>query len=112
MADIPDCGGPWVQDTGGGDGDEGSLPPAVVDQLIVFGEKGVVVSGMITWMEAQMETHGSIIWLSLAERCFQDKEVNQAKEALKAAKGTLLETLVPDFKKNRSGVNKKTAEIY
>ena len=109
MVAMPDCGGAWVPDTGGGG--EGALPAGNLEQLNKFGVKGIVISGVVTWIEAQLGTLGTDIWKSLAERCFQENEVTEAKEALRNAKGPLLETLVSDFKKNRSGVNKKAAEI-
>ena len=109
MVVMPDCGGGWIHDTGGGG--PGAIPPLVLEQISKFGEKGVVISGLVAWMEAQMDTQGSDIWLSLAERCFQDSEVSAAKEALKLASGTALEALVTDFNKNRKGENKKVKEL-
>ena len=84
---LPDCGGSWIADTGGGEG--GSLPPGVVEQLTIFGRNGVVISGVVTWIQAQLGTHGPEIWKSMAERCFSEDEVTAAKEALRE-----------DFKKN------------
>ena len=55
-----------------------------------------------------MDTEGCEIWRALAERNWLEGEVSQAKEALKAACGPLLETLVPEFKTNRQ---KKEKEI-
>ena len=108
---MQDCGGPWLPEEGDGGGG-GGLPPKVMAEIKRMSEKGIVISGVITWKEAQMDTHGSNIWKSLAERCFADSEVTAAKEALKDAKGHILETLVPDFKKKRQqGVNKKTLEL-
>ena len=107
---MPDCGGAWVPDTGGGEV-EGVLPPQVLEQMTKFGNKGVVISGVVTWMVAQIGTHGTDVWRSLAERCFSDKEVTAAKDALKEAKGTVLENLVHDFKVKRQGGAKKTAEL-
>ena len=48
---------------------------------------------------------------SLAERCFLVGEVTAAKEALKKAKGPVLEELMPEFKINKSGQNKKSREL-
>ena len=62
-------------------------------------------------MQAQIDRFGGDNWRSLAERCFSPSEVTSAKEALKSAKGSVLETLLPDFKTNRSGPNKKAREI-
>ena len=107
---MPDCGGAWVPDTGGGEG--GALPPGVLAEMGKLGQHGVVISGVVTWIEAQIGTHGNEIWKPLAERCFLDVEVTAAKEALKSAKGVVyLESLVTDFKKNRQGAGKKAAEL-
>ena len=57
---MPDCGGAWGPDTGGGGG--GSHPPQVLDKLCDFGKKGLVISGVVTWIQAQIGTHGSEIW--------------------------------------------------
>ena len=65
----------------------------------------------MTWIAAQIGTHGTDIWKSLADRCFNDLEVTAAKEALKKARGPLLETLVIDFKTNRKLPGEKVAEI-
>ena len=105
-----DCGGAWVPDTGGGEG-EGTLPPEVTSKMGQFGQKGVVVSGVVTWIVAQIGTHGTEIWKSLAERCFSEVEVTAAKEALKSARGDVLNTLVKDFKVNRQCGGKKASEI-
>ena len=105
-----DCGGAWVPDRGGGEG-EGTLPPEVTSKMGQFGQKGVVVSGVVTWIVAQIGTHGTEIWKSLAERCFSEVEVTAAKEALKSARGDVLNTLVKDFKVNRQCGGKKASEI-
>ena len=63
---LPDCGGAWVPDTGGGD-----LPTVVLHQLRDHGQKGVVISGLVAWMEVQMDTEGCNIWRALAERNWQ-----------------------------------------
>ena len=107
---LSDCGGTWVPDDSGGGG-IGSLPPCVMEEIAKLATHGIVISGVITWIQAQIDTLGSDIWRSLAERCFLAKEITAAKDALKSAKGTALETLLPEFKTNRSGPNKKSREI-
>ena len=107
---MPDCGGAWVPDDTGGGG-PGQLPLGVLEQLSKFAGNGIVISGVITWMLAQMDTLSSDIWRSLAERCFVVQEVTAAKEALKQVKGAELEWLMPEFKINRSGPNKKSKEL-
>ena len=99
-----------MPDTGGGDGG-GDLPADVLKHLRDHGTKGVVISGLVAWMEVQMDTEGCEIWRALAERNWLEGEVSQAKEALKAACGPLLETLVPEFKTNRQKKEKEIEDI-
>ena len=47
---LPDCGGAWVPDTGGGGG-EGTPAPVVLQQLVDHGQKGIVFSGLVAWIE-------------------------------------------------------------
>ena len=68
-------------------------------------------SGIVTWIASQIDTQNNDAWKSLANRCLLDGEVTAAKQTLKNVKGPVLENLVPDFKKNRSGGGKKIAEI-
>ena len=111
MPDVmPDCGGAWVPDDSGGGG-IGTMPSCVLTEIAKLGSHGVVISGVITWIQAQIDTFGSDIWRSIAERCFLPSEVTAAKEALKCAKGTELEILVPEFKTNRSGPNLRRLRI-
>ena len=70
------------------------------------------MSGLIAWIEVQIDTQGGCdIWRPIAERNWLDSEVTAAKEALKEVCGEELLKLVPDFKTNRQGVNKKNKEI-
>ena len=56
MSDImPDCGGAWVPDDTGGGG-QGQLPQGMLEQLSKLAGHGIVISGVITWMLAQMDT--------------------------------------------------------
>ena len=107
---LPDCGGAWVPDTGGGGG-EGTPAPVVLQQLVDHGQKGIVFSGLVAWIEVQLDSQGCEVWRSLAERTWLDHEVTLAKDALKASSGQELETLVPEFKTSRTGAGKKTKEI-
>ena len=107
---LPDCGGTWVPDTGGGG--TGTLPTAVMKHLLEHGKRGVVLSGLVAWIEVQIDTLGGCdTWRPIAERNWLDCEVTAAKEALKEVCGQELLTLVPDFKTNRQGTNKKHKEL-
>jgi hypothetical protein len=109
-AAVPDCGGACVPDTGGGQGG-GSPPPGIMDLLGKFGQKGVVISGIVTWISAQIDTQTTDAWKSLADFCLLEEEVTAAKEALRNASGDVLAILVTEFKTKRSGVGKKVTEI-
>ena len=106
---LPDCGGAWVPDTGGGG--EGDLPTNILQQLRDHGKNGVVISGLVAWMEVQMNTEGCDIWRGLAERNWLDSEVTHAKEALSSACGDVLTTLVPEFKTRRQKKEKEIEDI-
>ena len=105
---IPDCGGGWVEDSGGGNG--GELPTVVLQHLREFGKKGVVISSLIAWMETQVDQECDV-WRPLAERNWIESEVSQAKEALKAACGPILDNLVPDFSTKRKKKEKEIEDI-
>ena len=108
---LPDCGGAWVPDTGGGSDGGGSPPVVLVKQLVEHGQKGILLSGLVAWIEVQLDKQGNEVWKPLAERNWLDHEVTAAKEALKEVCGEQLKILVPEFKTKRSGQNKKTKEI-
>ena len=107
---FPDYGDAWIPDTGGG-GEAGLPPPRMLELLVKFGQKGIVISAIVTWIGAQIDTQVTDAWKSLAERCLLEGEVTAAKDSLKNARGQVLENLVPDFKKKRSGDGKKVKEI-
>ena len=58
---FPAYGGTWVPDTGGGSG-TGSPPSEMLELLGKFGQKGVVISGIVTWIAAQIATQVSDGW--------------------------------------------------
>ena len=56
---MSDCGGAWVPDvTGGG---PGGLPVCVLEEISKFAEHGIVISGVTTWMQYQINTFGGDI---------------------------------------------------
>ena len=48
---MPDCGGPWAFDSGGGDNDGGGPPSEVMKHLSDYGKNGIVISGLIAWID-------------------------------------------------------------
>ena len=87
------------------------MPTGVLEEIGKLSKKGILISGVVTWIQAQIGTHGTDIWKSLAQRCFLGPEVTAAKEALRSAKGAVFENLVTDFKVNSLGDGKETKEI-
>ena len=87
------------------------MPTVVLRPLLEHGKKGVVLSGLVAWIEVQIDTLGCDVWRPLAERNWLEPEVTAAKEALREVCGEELLTLVPEFKTNRLGGNKKSKEI-
>ena len=91
---VPDYGGPWVaDDTGGETNGKGQPPQGVIDMLEKYGQNGVIISGVITWIGVQVDTQTTDAWKSLAERCFLPEEISLAKECLKSAKGQCLKLI-------------------
>ena len=68
------------------------------------------MSGLVAWIEVQVDTLGCDVWRPLAERNWLEGEVTAAKDALREVCGQELLTLVPEFKTNRQVINKKTKE--
>ena len=62
-----------------------------------FSKNGIVFSGIVSWIEVQLDSQGFEIWKQLAEKHWLDQEVSAAKEALRAVSGDKLLTLYPDF---------------
>ena len=111
---LPDYGGAWIPDTGGDSdqgGGQGYLPSGLLDMLQKFGQNGIVISGVVTWIGAQIDTQTTDAWKALAERSFRDTEITAGKEALKVSRGTILQNLVADFNTTRKGASKKASEI-
>ena len=98
---LPVFGGALVPDTGG-EGDQGGgvaqLPPGLLDILLKFGQKGIVVSGVITWVSAQIDTQTNDSWKTLAERCFKDSEISEGKEALKVKRQEALLVIETEYR--------------
>ena len=54
---VPDYGDAWVPNTGGGESEgEGTPPQGMLNLLGKFGQKGIVISGVVTWIGAQLDT--------------------------------------------------------
>ena len=107
---LPDCGGACVPPDGGG-GPAGNIPLVISDKISEHSQNGVVLSGIVAWIEVQLDTVGNTIWRPLADKSWSESEISTAKEALRATCGQDLINLYPDFKTNRQGGNKKLKEI-
>ena len=100
-------GGGWggVSDTGGG----GSVDRDLLEYLgnrAGPGKNGVVMNGVIAWIDVVQDGPAEMVWKSQADGHFVDIEISEAKNALwKSSKEHLGETV------NRQGENKKKKEI-
>ena len=77
---LLDCGGPWIKGSEGGS--LGRPPDDIMKYLSDGGINGVVISGLVAWIEVQISTENCDTWKALAEKQWLDEEVTQAKEAL------------------------------
>ena len=72
---LPAYGGAWIPDTGGGGydvGGRGHLPTGLMEMLEIFGQNGIEISGVVTWIGAQIDTQTTDAWKALAERSIKD----------------------------------------
>ena len=103
---LPDCGGAYVPPDGDG-ATASNIPLVISDKMSEHCNNGVVLSGIVAWIEVQLDTVGNTLWRPLAEKNWSESEISAAKEALRATCCQDLTSLYPDFKINRQGGNKK-----
>ena len=118
MLGPPNLGGRWTLPPEGVDGVEGSPPDIVINGLEKHSKDGIVISGVVTWINMHRGTGATGIWKEAALQCWNDEEVTESKRQLVSAMGPDLEEELKktdrDFKteRKRSEKNpKKTLEI-
>ena len=111
---ISDTGGKYVPpgDDSSDEDLEGSLPQNVTQMMKQYGKNGIVVSGVVTWIQVNKNMAANGIWKQVAEQNWNDEEITEAKNALAAAGGEKLVQLAPGMGVNRKSVpGRKVKEI-
>ena len=100
MSDVK--GGGWK---GGGDSD--GVDPGLVEYLNIIGKNGVVIDGVVAWIDVQQDGASDEIWKAQAGDKYTADEIENGKKALwDAAEQNLGETLP-----KRKGNNKTSSDI-
>ena len=84
MAVLPSSGGPWVG-ASNKDGDthgKGNPPDLVVKMMEEHGQHGILISGLISWIEVNRHQAAGTIWRQVAETAWEHEEVTEAKKLL------------------------------
>ena len=108
---LTDIGGKY---TPPGDGQaEGTLPQNVLEMMDLYGKNGILVSGVVSWIQVNKNMDANGIWKQVAEQSWNDEEITEAKNALLASTGSeRLVQLAPGMGVNRKNVpGRKAKEI-
>ena len=84
MLTLPCSGGPWLpHPEGDGETHGKGSPPATVNKMMEdHGENGVLVSGVISWIEIERHSGAAGIWKQVAKQCWSPEEVKEARKLL------------------------------
>ena len=96
MNTLDNVGGQWVPP--GGDQAGGEVNKILEEQS----KHGLVISGVVAWIQINYNNRATDIWKKIAEQPWQDEEITAAREALKGDAGEKLNTMVPTMAKNRT----------
>ena len=66
--------------SGGGDEDQSFVD--FQDYLMLHAKNGVILNGVLTWIDIQQKTTAPLVWRNQANAWFSEPEVMEAKEAL------------------------------
>ena len=107
---LVDIGGQMVPP---GEGGGGSSPPPSFTQMIdQYGKNGIIISGVISWIQVNKNIAANGIWKQVAEQSWNDDEVSAAKAALANAGGERITQLAPGMGVNRKSVpGRRSKEI-
>ena len=108
---LTDIGGKYVPP---GEGEpEGSLPQNILQMMNQHGKNGILVSGVVSWIQVNKNMAANGIWKQVAEQSWNDEEITEAKNALLAAADSeRLVQLAPGMGVNRKSVpGRKAKEI-
>ena len=81
---ILSIGGPWGDPGRSRDGDPG-LPDKITDRFNIVAKHGIVICGVIAWIQVNKDIAAEGIWRQLAEAKWSNEEVTTARAAIKAA---------------------------
>ena len=80
---LASSGGPWVgvPEDGQNHG-KGNPPDQVIKMMEEHGQHGILISGLISWMEVNRHQAAGTIWREVAETAWEHEEVTEAKKLL------------------------------
>ena len=81
---LPCAGGLWVPSTED-DGEthgKGNPPENIVKMIAEHGQMGIVISGVISWIETERHTSAGGIWKQVAGQCWGPVEVSEARKQM------------------------------
>ena len=84
MAVLPSSGGPWVgaSEEDGDTHSKGNPPDLAVKMMEEHGQHGILISGLISWIEVNRHQAAGTIWRQVAETAWEHEEVTEAKKLL------------------------------
>ena len=88
-------------------GDMGDPPDEIIKVLKDYGQNGIIISGVLSWIIVNRNSSPKNIWKTIALNHWREEEITNAKKALRDAGGTELEDKVPDMKTNRQKIDGK-----
>ena len=92
-----------------GGGDEDQSFSEFQDYLQLHAKNGVILNGLLTWIDIQQKTTAPLVWRNLANLQFSEPEVMEAKEALWKVCGNKIEIIGKLV--NRTSTDKKNVSI-
>ena len=104
MNPFVDIGGKWIPPDEADEDQDGSPPLNLRQMLKELGKNGIVVSGVVTWIQVNKNIAAKGLWKQHAETSWSDEEVSNAKSALLNAGGERLVQLVPGMRICRKNV--------
>lgn len=120
MLTLPNAGGPWIPSLSvdGETHGKGNPPEVVIKVMEEHGQNGIVISGVIAWIEVERQSGAGGVWRQVAETHWTHEEVTEAKKQLVNVLSAELVVSVKEkdkeFVTNRIGADKqlrKTREI-
>ena len=118
MATLPSIGGLWVSPTEE-DGDthsKGNPPDEVIKMMENHGQHGILMSGLLSWIETNRHTAAGTIWRQVAETAWGYDEVTEDKKLLVSVLTPELTDLIKqekdkDFVPARTGRDREIRKV-